>query len=85
MCFEAFQDNIEREPKVFRQCGHSFCQTCVSEITKQDQLVCPNCYTDQYVSKDTQPVKNFALLAAMDELGNLREQKGISKFYKPKY
>ena len=30
-------------------------------------------------------MKNFALLAAIDELGNLREEKGISKYYKPKY
>ena len=84
LCFENF-NRVERLPKIIQKCGHTFCETCISQMVKNNVLTCPYCRIDVKISKDDYPPNNFALLNAMDSISDEREGKGISKFYKPKY
>ena len=84
LCFENF-NRVERLPKIIQKCGHTFCETCISQLIKNNELSCPYCRNAVKISKDDYPPNNFALLNAMDSITDEREGKGISKFYKPTY
>lgn len=84
MCYEEY-NRCERLPKVLSKCGHSFCETCVSQLVKNNELSCPYCRYKIYIGKEEYPPNNFALLHAMDNIQNEREGKGVSKYYKPMY
>lgn len=84
LCYEDF-NHCERLPKVLQKCGHTFCETCVSQILKHNELSCPYCRYKIVIGKDEYPPNNFSLLTAMDNIKDEREGKGISKYYKPNY
>ena len=61
LCYEEF-NRCERLPKVLAKCGHTFCETCVSQIVQQNQLSCPYCRYKIQIGKEDYPPNNFALL-----------------------
>ena len=84
LCYEEF-NRSERLPKVLKQCGHTFCDSCVGAMMQGSRLKCPyNCFELDLGNEDY-PVNNYALLQAIDEIENEKEGKGISKYYKPRY
>lgn len=84
LCFEDF-NRCERLPKVLQRCGHTFCETCVSQLVTLNELSCPYCRYKIQIGKDEYPPNNFALLNAMDSISEEREKKGVSKYYRPQY
>ena len=84
LCFEQY-NRCERLPKVLQKCGHTFCETCVSQCVKGGELQCPYCRYKIKIGNDEYPPNNFALLNALDSIENEREGNGISKYYKPNY
>lgn len=48
ICFHEFEED-KCVPKVLRQCGHTFCESCVIKLWKNNKIVCPICRKTKYV------------------------------------
>lgn len=50
---------IDYEQKIIPECGHSFCVKCLSKVTNDDQLLCPECRT---ICRNTNKlIKNYSV------------------------
>ena len=61
ICFESF-NRSEKLPKVLKNCGHTFCESCVGQMIKDSYLCCPHCRVESNLLKEDYPINNYALL-----------------------
>lgn len=66
MCFEQFQEDEGRTPRILPECGHSVCHSCLQQTNDEESFQCPTCEEEYEIDQSDYP-KNLTLLQVMLE------------------
>jgi hypothetical protein len=71
VCLEKFTPDGPKMPRICIPCGHSFCNTCIEEISNTSKAACPTCKTYMLIDKSTNKPKcpvNYSLVTVIQAL-----------------
>mmetsp|Transcript_46455 Transcript_46455/g.53542 ORF Transcript_46455/g.53542 Transcript_46455/m.53542 type:complete len:252 (+) Transcript_46455:122-877(+) len=74
-CFEEY-NREERMPKVLRECGHTFCRTCLKQLRDGDSVRCPTCRRMNVHASEEVLLSNHLLLKfiALKEINQKKQE-----------
>ena len=77
-CSVCLNDMLHRSPR-FLNCHHSYCQSCLQKLVKNQKIECPTCRFVTHVPSDdvTKLPINFILISVKEQVAKLMSQKEI--------
>ena len=78
VCFEDYEETGDHVPRLL-PCTHTLCQTCISQMIRQDILECPECRQKHgTTSKEKSFPQNKYILVNIKRRPNSQEEQGAS-------